>query len=78
MNDEDRLNLHFLTHSSEDVLQDWYSKVDEDDHKYASALLTCASWEIMDLLDDIDVSSDYLSKFSIDKIPPSTGMHQEG
>lgn len=39
MNEEDASNLMFLLHSSQEVLKDWYSKMDTEDHKYASQLL---------------------------------------
>jgi len=48
MDINDRMNLNFLLNSSDDVLKDWYSKVDEDDHKYAESLLTIASLEFID------------------------------
>ncbi len=39
MNEHDASNLMFLLSSEDSVLRDWYSKMDEDDHKYAAELL---------------------------------------
>lgn len=65
MNDNDRENLQFLLDAGENILRDWYMKVDEDDRKYASALLTCYSWELLDDVKEHSQASEYLSKFRI-------------
>lgn len=59
------MNLQFLLNASEEVLKDWYNVVDEDDHKYASSLMTLASWEIVDLCDETAVAEQYLRKYRL-------------
>lgn len=39
-------NLQFLLNASEEVLCDWYEKMDKDDHEYASDLLSLYSQEL--------------------------------
>lgn len=39
MNEHDASNLMFLLSSDEEVLKDWYSKMEADDHQYAKELL---------------------------------------
>lgn len=46
MNQHDRDNLIFLLTASKETLQDWYSKMDEDDFKYAMELLEAYSQEL--------------------------------
>ena len=46
MNDHDRQNLNFLLTASPEVIADWYSKVDQDDHVYAQELLAMAALEL--------------------------------
>lgn len=46
MNNHDRDNLRFLLTASKETLQDWYSKMDEDDYKYAMELLEAYSREL--------------------------------
>ena len=48
MNDHDRSNLEFLLTASPEVLQDWYSKMEEDDILYAFELLQAASLELLE------------------------------
>lgn len=40
MNDYDKSNLNFLLNASDEILLDWYNTVGEDDHEYASELLS--------------------------------------
>lgn len=63
MNDNDRENLQFLLDAGEAILKEWYEKVDEDDRLYASALLTCYSWELLDEVKDCTLACSYLSKY---------------
>jgi len=42
MSEHDLENLSFLLSSSEETLLDWYSKVDEEDLRYASTILNIA------------------------------------
>ena len=42
MSEYDLDNLAFLLTSSEDTLLDWYSKIDEEDLRYASTILNIA------------------------------------
>lgn len=75
MNDYDRENLQFLLSASKEVLEDWYNKVGEDDHEYASELLASYGKElalvkIFHEAEDVKLTSDaetYLSKFRLDK-----------
>jgi hypothetical protein len=46
MNDHDRKNLMFLLNSTPDMLADWYIQVTEDDHEYASELMSMYSKEL--------------------------------
>lgn len=46
MNHDDRENLKFLLTASKETLQDWYSKMGEDDYKYALELLEAYSREL--------------------------------
>ena len=46
MNAHDRKNLEFLLHASPEVIRDWYTKVDNDDHEYALELLRAYSEEL--------------------------------
>lgn len=39
MDEHDAHNLMFLLNTSAEVLNDWYEKVDSDDHEYAEELL---------------------------------------
>ncbi len=39
MNDRDTDNLYFLLKTPNEVLLDWYEKMEEDDHLYAKELL---------------------------------------
>lgn len=69
MNDHDRSNLEFLLNASPEVLQDWYSKMDEDDILYAFELLQAASLELLER--PVNISTDcteakkILSKFML-------------
>jgi hypothetical protein len=63
MDHNDRMNLKFLMEATEETLKDWYKVTSEDDHKYASALLTVASWEMLDLYMETDVAEFYLRKY---------------
>lgn len=69
MNDHDRSNLEFLLTASPEVLQDWYSKMDEDDILYAFELLQAASLELLER--SVNISTDcteakkILSKFML-------------
>lgn len=65
MDENDRMNLHFLLNADEETLKDWYIKVDENDHKYASSLLTIASWEMIDLCNDTNISEEYLKRYRL-------------
>jgi hypothetical protein len=47
MNEHDRKNLEFLLGADQDTMQDWYSKVSEDDVEYALELLQLANTELM-------------------------------
>jgi hypothetical protein len=62
MDHNDKMNLKFLMEASEDVLREWYKVTSEDDHKYASSLLTVASWEMLDSYMKTDVAEIYLRK----------------
>ncbi len=46
MNEHDRQNLNFLLTASPEVIADWYSKTDADDHVYAQELLAMAALEL--------------------------------
>lgn len=39
MNERDRENLQFLLNADEETLNDWYEKMDIDDHEYASEIM---------------------------------------
>jgi len=65
MDHNDRMNLKFLMEATEETLKDWYKVTSEDDHKYASALLTVASWEMLDLYMETDVAEIYLRKYTL-------------
>lgn len=65
MGENDRMNLRFLLDASEEVLKEWYLAVDDDDHKYASSLLTVASWEMIDLCIDTGIAEKYLRKYRL-------------
>lgn len=77
MNEYDRENLQFLLNASEEVLQDWYNKVDVDDHEYASELLAMYSeelsikssiYDVEKLVVDITPDADeYIKKFRLGK-----------
>lgn len=78
MNEHDRENLQFLLNAGEETLRDWYSKVDEDDHEYASEIMTMYSEELaiksrfyaveeVDLTGLIPDAESYLKKFSLGK-----------
>lgn len=69
MDENDRLNLKFLLECSEETLKDWYEKTTEDDHKYASALMTCASWELLDDIDTVTEALEYLTKYRSNNEP---------
>lgn len=60
MNQHDRENLKFLLTASKETLQDWYSKMDEDDLRYAMELLDAYSRELdvrSALLEDLPLQS---------------------
>lgn len=60
MNKHDRDNLKFLLTASKETLQDWYSKMDEDDLCYAMELLDAYSKELdvrSALLEDLPLMS---------------------
>ena len=59
------MNLRFLLDATEEILKQWYLVVDEDDHKYASSLLTIASWEMIDECNNTDIAEPYLRKFML-------------
>ncbi len=65
MDHNDRMNLKFLIEASENILREWYKVTSEDDHKYASSLLTVASWEMLDLYMETDVAEFYLRKYML-------------
>ena len=65
MDHNDRMNLKFLMEATEETLKDWYKVTSEDDHKYASALLTVASWEMLDLYMETNVAEIYLRKYTL-------------
>lgn len=65
MDENDRMNLQFLLAASEEIIKHWYLVVDEDDHKYASSLLTIASWEMTDMCNDTNIAEDYLRKYKL-------------
>ena len=65
MDHNDRMNLKFLMEAGEDILREWYKVTSEDDHKYASALLTVASWEMLDLCMETNVAENYLRKYTL-------------
>ena len=77
MNEYDRENLQFLLNADEETLKDWYSKVDVDDHEYASELLAMYSEELTikssiynveELVIDVTPdASNYLQKFALGK-----------
>jgi len=46
MNEYDWENLQFLLNADKETLQDWYDKVDVDDHEYATELLSQYSEEL--------------------------------
>lgn len=46
MNNYDKENLQFLLNADEKTLSDWYSTVNEDDHTYASELLSAYGLEL--------------------------------
>ena len=45
MRRRDRKNLKFLLEATPETLDDWYSKVSDDDIEYADSLLTLAEME---------------------------------
>lgn len=58
MTRDDWDNLQFLLNASEETLCDWYEKMDEDDHEYASDLLALYSEELdikRALINDIEI-----------------------
>jgi len=60
MDNHNRLNLEFLLNATPEVLKDWYDKVDEDDHEYASELLAMYGEELKiktELLKDRRITS---------------------
>jgi hypothetical protein len=65
MDHNDRMNLKFLMEATEETLKDWYKVTSEDDHKYASSLLTVASWEMLDLYMETDIAEFYLRKYTL-------------
>lgn len=65
MDENDRMNLQFLLDASEEILKHWYLVVDEHDRKYASSLLTIASWEMTDLCNDTNIAEEYLRKYKL-------------
>lgn len=65
MDENDRMNLQFLLDASEEILKHWYQAVDDDDRKYASSLLTVASWEMTDLCNDTEIAEHYLRKYML-------------
>ena len=78
MNDHDRENLNFLLSCDPDTLLDWYNTVDEEDHEYASELMTQYSEELKIKQRFYDVENvnidnltpdakQYLKRFSIKK-----------
>ena len=78
MNDHDRENLNFLLSCDPDTLLDWYNTVDEEDHEYASELMTQYSEELklrekFSIVESINLDNlvpdaqAYLKKFSIKK-----------
>jgi hypothetical protein len=46
MDQHDRDNLHFLLTADESTMQDWYSRVSQDDIDYALELLQMAGAEL--------------------------------
>ena len=62
MNDYDRDNLNFLLNASPETLEDWYEKMDEDDHEYASELLSAYGEELKVrnalAVDDVSTTND--------------------
>lgn len=78
MTDYDRKNLKFLLSCDPATLLDWYNTVDEEDHEYASELLTQYSEELklrekFSLVEAVNLDNlvpdaqQYLKKFSIKK-----------
>lgn len=67
MTRRDRANLQFLLEAGENILREWHARVSEDDKKYASALLTCYSWELLDDIRDCNKAKEYLEKFRTSK-----------
>lgn len=72
MDERDKSNLEFLLSASPDILQDWYDKMNADDHQYARELLEISQMEldlrILELIDDVDHVDDanqLLQQFTI-------------
>jgi len=78
MNEHDFQNLRFLLLASQEVLADWYSKVDKDDHEYAIELLEAACMDdLVEILEEkeqimleegvfeLTVAQEYLSRFTM-------------
>jgi hypothetical protein len=65
MDENDRMNLKFLLDASEEIIKHWYLSVDEDDHTYASSLLTLAYLELTDDCKDTDITEQYLRKYRL-------------
>ena len=75
MNDHDRENLKFLLGADEETLRDWYEKMDDDDHKYASEIMEEYAEELRirhSIIDaeiaaenNISDAAEYLKKFRL-------------
>ena len=77
MNDHDRENLNFLLNADEETLRDWYTKMEIDDHEYASEIMEEYAEELrvrhaiidseiaIDEKSDITTVANYLKKFTL-------------
>ena len=48
MNQQDQDNLQFILNASQEVLNDWYSSISDDDRDYAHLLLDIRAAELKD------------------------------
>jgi DNA-binding transcriptional regulator YbjK len=75
MNQQDQDNLQFILNASQEVLNDWYSSISDDDREYAHLLLDIRAAELKDaavalrIEAELAVNPDYSEAKSIlDKI----------
>lgn len=65
MSEHDRKNLEFLLTADDDVLTDWFNKMEDDDVKYAVELLELAKLDLVDQateLSDLSDADKYLTQ----------------